>query len=46
MDKLLRCIEVLRVLSPDDIVGNRRYAAELPVKSFYFERIANAAVLT
>jgi hypothetical protein len=34
MDKLQRCIEVLRALSPDDIVGNRTYAAELPVNHF------------
>jgi len=35
MDKLQRCIEVLRGLSPDDaVVGNRTYAAELPVNHF------------
>jgi hypothetical protein len=34
MDKLQRCIEVLRALSPDDVVGNRTYAAELPVNHF------------
>jgi hypothetical protein len=34
MDKLQRCIEVLRALAPDDAMGNRRYAAELPVNHF------------
>jgi hypothetical protein len=34
MDKLQRCIEVLRALAPDDVVGNRTYAAELPVNHF------------
>src|SRR5580704_6002778 len=34
MAKLQRCIEVLRALSPDDVVGNRTYAAELPVNHF------------
>jgi hypothetical protein len=34
MDKLQRCIEVLPALSPDDVVGDRTYAAELPVNHF------------
>jgi hypothetical protein len=34
MDKLQRCVEVLRALAPDDAMGNRRYAAELPVNHF------------
>jgi len=34
MDKVQRCIEVLRALAPDDAMGNRTYAAELPVNHF------------
>jgi hypothetical protein len=34
MDKLQRCVEVLRALAPDDAMGNRRYAAELSVNHF------------